>query len=109
MPTSPKILGQSAPAAATVTTLYTCGSTGGAVVSSLTICNTGTTGLAVNVSAVSDASADAPSQAVYRNLVVAPSDTFVSTIGMALATGGRITVSTTLPTASFTLFGTENS
>jgi hypothetical protein len=109
MPTSPKILGQSAPAAATVTTLYTCGSTGGAVVSSLTICNTGSVSLKVNVSAVSDASPDAPSQAIYFGLVVAPNDTFVSTIGMALATNGRITVSTTIATASFTLFGTENS
>lgn len=106
MPSNPKILGQSAPAAATLVTLYICPTTG-AVSSSLVMCNTGAVTAAVNVSAVSDNSPDAPSQAIYRQLPVAAGDTFISTIGMALATGGRITVSSSTASVAFTLFGAE--
>jgi hypothetical protein len=99
-----KSLGQQAPVAATLTTLYTAPVM--AVGSSLVICNRGAA-TTVRV-AVSPAGAAIANQ--HYLLFDAPLDanaTDVLTLGIALAATDVVRVYNTLATVSFTLFGVE--
>lgn len=107
MPTTIRVLGQEAPAAATETPLYTCAKTS-AVISTLTVCNTSqntpdTFSIRVNV----NGAADTPKQIVFSYATVWPNTTVSITVGFTLATGDIINVTSTNGTCSFNLFGQE--
>jgi hypothetical protein len=103
-----KVLGQSFPAANTLTPIYTCGSTLGSTCSSITICNQSPTVTAYfNVSVAIGGSADTPAQYVYYQLPIDPYDTFIATIGFTLAENDVVRVLSTTGTVSFSLFGCE--
>lgn len=106
MATAYKVLGQSAPAATTNTTLYTVPSATSAVVSTLSICNRGiSTTFRV---AVRPAGATLANQhyIVYDNYVNA-GDTIFLTLGITLATTDVVTVYAGTADTSFSLFGSE--
>lgn len=101
-----KVLGQSNPAATTLTTLYTVPTATSAVCSTLTACNIG---VSTNIRiAVQPAGASIANQhyIVYDNYVNA-GDTLFLTLGISLATTDVVSVYAGTANVSFGLFGTE--
>ncbi len=104
--TAYKVLGQSAPVAATATTLYTVPASKSAVSSTLVVCNRGaSTFFRV---AVQPAGATLSNQhyIVYDGVVNQYESVFL-TLEMTLATTDVVTVYATAATLSFSLFGSE--
>ena len=101
-----KVLGQSSPAATTLTSLYTVPAATSAVTSTLTVCNYGVS-TTVRV-AVRPAGAGIANQhyIIYETAVNA-NDTLFFTIGLSLATTDVVSVYAGTATVSFNLYGTE--
>lgn len=106
MATTYKILGQVAPAATTLTTLYTVPAATSAVCSTLAICNTGVTSNVRVAIRPAGAAISIEQYIVYDNYVNA-GDTVFLTIGATLATTDVVSVYTGLANVSFNLFGSE--
>lgn len=104
-----KILGQSNPSAATLTTLYTVPALTSTVCSSITICNRGAIATSFRVAVRPAGAAISNEHYIYYDVTLAGNDTFIATIGMTLATTDVISVYATLATLSFNLFGQQNS
>ena len=103
-----KVLGQSAPVAATPTDLYTVPALKYAVASSIVVCNRSAVATSFRISvAVAGAVVD-NKQYLYYDIPIPANDTFIATIGITLATTDVVRVYATLATLSFNLFGTED-
>lgn len=102
-----RVLGQVAPAALTLTALYTAPASTQAVVSSLTVCNrdagVGQFRVAVAVAGAAD---NAKQYLVYDALVFG-NDTVAFTIGVTLAATDVVRVYANTALQSFSLFGME--
>lgn len=107
MATAYKVLGQSAPAANTDTTLYTVPASTSAVCSTLSICNQGVSATFRVAVRPAGASIAAQHYIVYDNYVNA-NDTVFLTLGFALATTDVVTIRASTANVSFSLFGVEN-
>ena len=106
MATAYKVLGQSAPAATTATTLYTVPSATSAVCSTLVICNRGVS-TSVRV-AVRPAGASLANQHyIAYDVPVAQYNSTFLTLGITLATTDIVTVYAGTTDVSFSLFGSE--
>lgn len=107
MATTYKVLGQSAPAATTATTLYTVPSATEAVVSTISVCNRSSTSATFRI-AVRPAGATLANQhyLVYDATIVS-NDTKALTIGVTLAATDVVTVYASTANLSFSLFGSE--
>lgn len=102
-----KVLGQLAPASATLSTLYTVPSATSAVCSTLVIANTGTSATTARVAIrPAGASLVVKHYILYDVLIPAGDSTFL-TLGISLATTDVVSVYANLATLSFSLFGTE--
>lgn len=101
-----KVLGQSSPAAATLTSLYTVPAVTSAVSSTLTVCNYGaSTTFRV---AVRPAGASIVNQHyILYEVIINSSDTLFFTLGLSLATTDVVSVYAGAATVSFNLYGTE--
>lgn len=107
MPTTYKVLGQSAPSATTATTLYTVPSATSAVVSTLTVCNRDTSGGTYRV-AVRPAGASLANQHyVAYDAALPASSTDTLTLGLTLAATDVVTVYASSANFSFGLYGSE--
>lgn len=102
-----KVLGQSSPAATTNTDLYTCSSSGGAVASTLSICNRSGSSINVRVAVRPAGAALANQHYIIYDTPVAAVNTLFLTIGMALSNTDVVTVYTGSANVSFSLFGSE--
>jgi hypothetical protein len=107
---SKKILGQSSPAATTVTTLYTVPSAKEAVISTISVANT--TATAATFRLILQPSADVSAtiltkQYLAYDITVGASDSTVITIGLTMATGDAIKVYSSTATVAFQAFGDE--
>jgi glucose-6-phosphate dehydrogenase assembly protein OpcA len=102
-----KVLGQSAPAATTATTLYTVPATTATVVSSITVCNRSATATAFRVAIRPAGAVLADQMYLYYDVPIGGNDTFIATVGLSLATTDVITVYNTLATLSFQAYGQE--
>jgi hypothetical protein len=102
-----KVLGQSAPSAATNTDLYTVPSSTSAVCSTLVICNSGSNAATFRV-AIRPAGATLATQhyIIYNNGLATQESMFL-TIGISLAATDVVTVYASSADLSFSLFGTE--
>jgi len=102
-----KVLGQINPAANTLTTLYTVPSSNSAVISSVTVCNQGSTvatfSLAVQVAGATITS----KQYLNFNTPVPANDTIHMTLGMTLAATDVISANANTTSVSFNVFGSE--
>lgn len=107
MATAYEVLGQSAPSAATLTTLYTVPASTEAVGSSLVVCNRSATATEFRVAVRPAGASIADQHYLYYDLTIPGNETFIATIGMTLATTDVVSVYATLATVSFTLFGQE--
>lgn len=107
MTTNYKVLGQSAPASATLSTLYAVPADTQTVVSTITACN-----LAADISSIrvavrpSGASISNQHYIVY-DLNLDPSETITLTLGITMAATDVLSVRASQPNAAFSAFGSE--
>lgn len=106
MATNYKVLGQSAPSAASNTDLYTCSSANGAVASTLAVCNRGAT-TTVRVAVRPGGASISNQHYICFDVPVSSADTLFLTIGVALANTDVVTVYANTANTSFSLFGSE--
>ena len=102
-----KVLAQSNPGAATLTTAYTVPSSTQAVVSTITVCNRSSVGTTFRIAVRPAGAAISNEHYLYYDCYIQGNDTFAATIGMTLATTDVVSVYATLATLSFNLFGVE--
>lgn len=107
MPEIRKILGQSNPAALTLTDLYTVPASTQAVVSTVTVCNADATPVQFRISVAQGGAANAQEQYLYWDFSIPEGDAFASTIGITLDAGDVIRCRSTGSSTSFQVFGVE--
>ena len=106
MPTTHKVLGQSAPAAATATTLYTVPAATQAVCSTLAICNRDIAAT-YRVSVCPAGAAQDVKHYIAYDAVIGANDSILLTLGITLAATDVVTVYAGTSALSFSLFGAE--
>ena len=109
MTTVLKVLGQSAPLAATLTTLYTVPASTSTVVSTLVVANRSATATSFRIAVRPLGASISDEHYLYYDIAIDGNDTFTATLGVTLATTDVISVYATLATLSFNAFGQENS
>lgn len=102
-----KVLGQSAPLAATLTAIYTVPALSSAIVSTVMVCNRSAIATNFRIAVAPSGAADSIEQYQYYDLAIKGNDTFAATLGWTLATTDVIRVYATLATLSFSVFGDE--
>lgn len=106
MATTYKVLGQSAPAATTLTTLYTVPALTSTVVSTLCVCNTGSSA-SFRVAIRPAGAAIDPKHYIVYDSVLSANDSVFLTLGVSLATTDVVSVYSSSTTLTFSAFGTE--
>lgn len=101
-----KVLGQVAPAAATLTTLYT--SPASTVISTLFACNRGAD-TTIRVAVRPSGAAIADQHYLYFDLPIPVNQSFAATCGLTLAATDVVSVSSASGLVSFSAFGEETS
>jgi hypothetical protein len=107
MPTLYKVLGQSAPSATTLTTLYTVPSATDTVVSTLSICNQAATSATYRIAVRPAGATVAAQHYIVYGATVAANDTTLLTLGLTLDTTDVISVYASTANLSFSAFGSE--
>ena len=102
-----KILGQSAPAAATGTTLYTCPGATQTVVSVITVCNRSAIGTTFRVSIDPAAAGDSNADYIAYDVPIGGNETLELGRGVVLNATDLLRVYNTLATLTFNAFGVE--
>lgn len=109
MAATKKVLGQLAPSAATLSTLYTVPASKETVNSTLTVCNRSATPTSFRVAVQPAGAAINDKHYIYYDVPIPGNDTFAATLGICLETTDVVSVYATLATLSFGLFGDERS
>ena len=108
MPTTYKVLGQSAPAAATATSLYTVPAATQTIISTINVVNThASTADVIRIAVRPDGTALANQHYVVYGLSLSAGATFTYTGGITIDATDVVTVYSTNGTSSFTAFGSE--
>lgn len=107
MPTNYKVLGQSNPAATTLTTLYTVPSATEAVVSSIVIANLTASAATFRIAIRPDGASIANSQYIAYDITVGASDSTVLTLGLTLNAADVISVYASTTSLTFSAYGSE--
>ena len=102
-----KVLGQSNPSAASLTTLYTVPGSTSAICSTLSICNTSSTGTTYRVAVRPAGAAIGTSQYLVYDGSIAGTDSVFLTLGISLAATDVVSVYAATNTLAFSLFGVE--
>ena len=108
MATTRKVLGQSNPSAATLTTLYTVPASTDAVCSSIVVCNRSATKTTFRVAVRPLGASISDEHYLFYDVEIRGNDTFVATIGITLEATDVVSVYATNATLSFNLFGQQN-
>lgn len=109
MPTSYKVLGQSNPAATTLTTLYTVPAATETVVSSIIIANLAASAATFRIAIRPNGASIANSQYIAYDVTVGASDSTALTLGVTLDATDVISVYASTANVTFSAFGSENS
>ena len=105
---TPKMLGQSAPNATTLTTLYTTPGCCRATIDTLTICNRAAVATTFRISVAPKGAADAVAHYLYYDAAIAANATLnLTELNIRLTETDELRVYATAATLSFTTFGTE--
>lgn len=107
MPTTYKVLGQSAPAATTDTTLYTVPAATQTVVSTLVICNRSTVSATYRVAIRVAGTTLVNKDYIAFDSPIPGSDTIALTLGLTLGATDVVTVRASTADVSFNIFGSE--
>jgi len=102
-----KVLGQSYPAAATGTTLYTVPAGTSATISTIAVCNQTSGGLTFNLAVIPSGGALSNSSYIAYGTSVAANTTAFITIGVTLAAGDSIYVYNSSVGISYSAFGAQ--
>jgi len=102
-----KVLGQSNPSAATLTSLYTVPSATYAIINSVVICNTGSTATTFRVSVAQNGAADTLAQYVARETAINGNSTTELALGITMDAADILRVYSTSGSLSFNAFGVE--
>jgi hypothetical protein len=107
MPAAYKVLGQSNPAATTLTTLYTVPASTSTVVSTIVVANLSTSAATFRV-AIRPAGATVANQHyIAYDAAVAANDSVFLTLGVSLATTDVVSVFASSANVAFAVFGSE--
>lgn len=109
MPTNYKVLGQSNPAATTLTTLYTVPAATETVVSSIIIANLAASAATFRIAVRPNGAAIANSQYIAYDITVGASDSTALTLGLTLDAADVLSVYASTANLTFSAFGSENS
>jgi hypothetical protein len=102
------VLGQSNPAAAVLTDLYTVTGVGKtAAISSIVVCNTGSATASFRISVAKAGATDTLAQYLYYNLPISGYNTFIATIGISLAATDVVRIYASNIYLTFNVFGVE--
>jgi hypothetical protein len=107
MPSAYSVLGQSAPSATTLTTLYTVPASTSSVVSSITVCNRGTNAASFRIAVRPAGAAISNEHYVVYDGAIAANDMLAFTLGITLATTDVISVYASTANLSFQVFGSQ--
>ena len=107
MTTVYKVLGQSSPSAATVTTLYTVPAGNSAVVSTMAICNQHSANANVSVAICVANAAVGTSNYIVKDALIVPNDTIFLTLGVTMAATDTIRINSSTANIGFSAFGSE--
>lgn len=102
-----KVLGQQAPSANTVTTLYTVPAANSAVVSSMTICNQNGSNIVASIAICPANTSITAAQYIIKQVTITQYDTVFLTLGVTLGATDTIRVETNTANVSFNAFGSE--
>jgi hypothetical protein len=102
-----RVLGQAAPAATTLVDLLTMGAGKSATISSVVVCNRGSTTTTFRISVAIAGAADTPAQYLYYELPIIGQDTFIATVGITLAATDKLRAYAGNASLSFNVFGVE--
>ncbi len=106
MATTPKVLGQEALAATTLTDVYTVPSATKAVVSTIVVCNRGTA-TTFRVSLAKAGASDTTKQYLYYDQALPANATFTATVGIGLETTDVVRAYAASANVSVNVLGTE--
>jgi glucose-6-phosphate dehydrogenase assembly protein OpcA len=104
-----KVLGQSNPAATTLTTLYTVPSAKEAVVSSISVANLTATAATFRLAVRPAGASIANQHYIGYDITVGASDSTIITVGLTLATTDVLSVYASTANVAFQAFGDEAS
>jgi hypothetical protein len=107
MPTNYKVLGQSAPAATTDTTLYTVPTATEAVISTIVVANRDATAATFRIAIRPNAATLANQHYIAFDVAIGGSDSTTLTLGITLDAADVITVRGSTANLSFNAFGSE--
>jgi hypothetical protein len=102
-----KVLGQSAPAAATLTDAYTVPSATYAIINSVVVCNTGSSSTTFRVSVAKNGASDTLAQYVAREVIINGNSTTELALGITMDAADVLRVYSTSGSLSFNAFGVE--
>ena len=107
MPTTYKVLGQVAPSATTLTSLYTVPASTSTVVSTITIANLANASGTFRVAVRPAGESIANKHYIAYDITIAALDTLTLTLGVTLATTDVISVYASSATIAFAAYGSE--
>jgi glucose-6-phosphate dehydrogenase assembly protein OpcA len=107
MPTTYKVLGQSAPAATTDATLYTVPSSTQTVISTITVANRASTAATFRIAVRPDGESIASQHYVAFDAPIAANDMIGITLGITVDAADVITVRGSSANLTFNAFGSE--
>lgn len=107
MAESLKSLGQLAPSATTLTDLYTVPAGTSSSISSIIVCNRGSTLTTFRISVAVAGAADSSKQYIFYDQALDGNSTFIATIGITLTATDKVRVYAGNSNLSFNVFGIE--
>jgi hypothetical protein len=102
-----KILAQSAPSATVLTDVYTVPAATQTIISTLNVCNRGSTTTTFRISAAINGAVDTNAQYLYYDLSIGGNDSFAATAGITLGAGDVIRIFAGNANLTINLFGVE--
>lgn len=107
MATAYKVLGQSAPAATTATALYTCPASTQTVISTISVCNRGSSAGTFRISVRPNGATLANQHYIAFDAAIAAKDTIFITVGATIDAADVVEVYASTADFSFNAFGSE--
>lgn len=107
MATSYKVLGQSAPAATTETTIYTCPASTETVISTIVVCNRGNSSSSFRISVRPNGDTLANQHYIAYDAPISANDTVALTLGITVDASDVISVYGSSANLSFNVYGSE--
>lgn len=107
MTTVYKVLGQINPTANTQTTIYTTPVGNSTVISTIAVCNQGTTSTTFSLAVQRSGAALLPQHYVNFNTPVPANDTITLTLGITMSATDILSANAATSTVSFSAFGSE--